>query len=562
VAAMRSGGPSWDSLEAELAEHLAPDFEVVRRIGGGGATAVFLAREPALQRLVAIKVLRPAPAGIDKARARFMREVSAIARISHPNVVSLFRIGRVLDDVPYLVMQYARGETLSERLKTNGPLPLDAGREVVRSIASALDAAHARGILHRDLTPTNVLLERDTGQVYLTDFGFALLFEEAAAGGGRLTTEGRVVGNLRYLSPEQVRGQEADDKADIWGLGILAWEVLTGRGPFDSDSLAATLRAGLDATAPNIGDRVPGLSEGERQILGRCLDRRPDRRPSAAEVVREFERSLGGSRAAAVTRSPRAGDVAAGARLAANRTMAPLLLRTLGGLELESSTGRDVGRLLRQPKRIALLVLLAHGGSSSHLRRDSIIGLLWPESDQARGRHALRQSLYVIRRTLGPELFAERGDAEVGTRESALTCDVSEFERLARAGEAERAMEWYRGDFLPGFFLSDAMEFERWVETERLRLRQLAADCCWQLADAQAAGGEESRAGGWARRAADLTPFDEGALHRLIVLLDALGDRAGALRAYDHFARRLLDEYAAEPSPETSTLIARVRDRA
>jgi DNA-binding SARP family transcriptional activator len=167
----------------------------------------------------------------------------------------------------------------------------------------------------------------------------------------------------------------------------------------------------------------------------------------------------------------------------------------------------------------------------------------------------------VSRRVLGADLFAETGDAEVEIRAGALTCDVCEFERLARAGEAERAMHWYRGDFLPGFFLSDALEFERWMERERLRLQRLASESCWRLADAKAAAGEHAEAGGWARRAADLTPFDEGAVHRLIVLLDALGDRAGALRAYDHFARRLLDEYAAEPSPETSALIARVRGR-
>lgn len=562
MAAERPGGSSWSSLESELAEQLAPDLEIVRRIGGGGLTAVFLAREPALQRLVAVKVLRTARAGLDKARARFMREVRAVARISHPNVVSLFRIGSTPTDAPYLVMQYVRGESLAERLKRGGPLSLDEGREVLSSIASALDAAHARGILHRDLNPSNVLLENETGQTYLTDFGLSLLFDEASATGGRLTTEGHVIGNLRYLSPEQLDGRDADEKADIWGLGVLAWEALTGRGPFDAGSLEATLRAGLDSTAPSMADHVPGLTDGEQQVLRRCLDRRPDRRPGAAEVSRTFERSARGERVSNEIRSTAPDEVVAHtAQLPTQPTIAPLLLRTLGGLDLESSTGRDVARLLRQPKRMALLVLLAQGGESGHLRRDSIVGRLWPEADEAHGRHALRQSLYVIRRILGAELFAERGDAEVGVRANALTCDVCEFERLARAGEAEGAMQWYRGDFLPGFFVSDALEFEAWLETERLRLRRLASDCCWQLAEARAAEGEGASAAGWARRAADLTPFDEGAMHRLIILLDSLGDRAGALHAYDIFERRLLDEYAAEPSPETTALIEQVRIR-
>lgn len=562
MATERSGRPSWDSLESELAEQLAPDLEIVRKIGGGGSTAVFLAREPALQRLVAVKALRLPQDGADKARARFTREARAIARISHPNVISLFRFGSVGGHAPYLVMQFVRGASLAERLKSSGPLPLAEGRRVLRSVADALAAAHARGILHRDLNPTNVLIERETGQIYLTDFGLALLFDEAGRTGGRLTTEGHVVGNLRYLSPEQLEGQEADEKADIWGLGVLAWETLTGRGPFDSDSLSATLRAGLETKAPNMAERIPGLTEGEAQILNRCLERRTDRRPSASAVAREFERSIGAGRTMAGSGSESA---AAGVASVEPRPLgagiAPLLLRTLGGLDLESSTGLDVAPLLRQPKRMALLVLLTRGGESGHLRRDRVIGRLWPEADQARGRHALRQSLYVIRRIVGPELFAERGDAEVGIRPGALACDASEFERRYRAGEPERAMEWYRGDFLPGFFLSDAVEFEHWLEAERLRLRRLAAECCWQLADSSASAGNEAVAGGWARRAAELTPFDEGALHRLIVLLDALGDRAGALRAYSHFARRLMDEYEAEPSPETTALIDRVRER-
>lgn len=562
MATERSGRPSRDTLQSELTEQLAPEFEIVRRIGGGGSTAVFLAREPALERLVAVKVLQPLFAGAEKAKARFTREARSIARISHPNVVSLFRIGSVQGELPYLVMQYVRGHSLAERLKDTGPLPLEEGRRVLRSIAAALGAAHARGILHRDLNPSNVLIETATGLTYLSDFGLALLFEEAGGAGGRLTTEGHVVGNLRYLSPEQIEGREADEKADIWGLGVLAWETLTGRGPFDADSLSATLRAGLANAASNLADHVEGLTEGEQRVLRRCLDRRPDGRPGALEVSRAFEPSERNERARGGSRSAEVGREAPDAEpTAAQEAVAPLLLRTLGGLDLESSSGRDVERLLRQPKRMALLVYLAQGGDSGRLRRDSIIGRLWPEADEARGRHALRQSLYVIRRVLGADVFAERGNAEVEIRADALTCDVCEFDRLARVGESERAMQWYRGDFLPGFFLSDALEFERWMETERLRLQRLAADCCWQLADARAAAGKHADAGRWARRAADLTPFDEGAVHRLIVLLDAIGDRAGALRAYDYFARRLLDEYAAEPSPETTALIGRVRGR-
>jgi serine/threonine-protein kinase len=547
-------GPIWDSLEIALREELRPDLEIVRKIGGGGSTAVFLAREPALQRLVAIKVLRPHLTDEEKTRERFMREVRSIARISHPNVVSLFRIGTVLDGVPYVVMQYVRGESLAERLAKGGPLELEGGREVIRAIASALEAAHERGILHRDLNPTNVLLEEVTGQTYLTDFGLALLMGDAATGSSRLTTKGHVVGNLRYLSPEQIRGDEPDEKADLWGLGILAWETLVGRGPFDTGSVAEALRASLEADPPRIAEAVPGLMDAESEVIDRCLERLPSARPEAGDVAGVLSGALNVS---SMPDSPRGSPPAH----QAPDTDSPLILRTLGGLDLESRDGLDVQPLLRQPKRMALLVLLAHGGECGHLRRDTLVGLLWPESDQARGRQALRQSLYVIRKALGLDLFEARGDAELGIRTDVLSCDAVEFERLARTGDSEAAMRWYRGELLPGFFLNDAVEFERWLETERLRLRRLAAGCCWNLAEQNRAADDVAAAGQWARRAADLTPFDEGAVDRLIAFLDQIGDRAGALRAFDHFERRLQEEYAAEPSPETLALIERVRSR-
>ena len=548
-----TGAFGWESLEEALRTELAPELELVRRIGGGGATAVFLAREPALQRLVAVKLLRPGRSA-GKARERFMREVRAIARISHPNVLSLYRIGTILDDVPYVVMQFVRGGNLAEKLSAAGRLTLNEGRRIIGSVASALEAAHARRILHRDLNPTNVLCEEDTGQVFLADFGLALLLEGDEGSAARLTTEGHVIGNLRYLSPEQLEGLDPGEPSDIWGLGVLAWETLTGRGPFDGESLSATLEASRTGAISSLGEEVEGLSPGEVEILNRCLARRPEDRPSARAVVRSLQTTFD-----PVARSggPRAGSEPS-APAPAPTTEARILLRAFRSLELECRNGSDVEAMLRQPKRMALLLLLSHGGAGTRIRRDSLVGLLWPDSDQAHGRHALRQSLYFIRRALGADLFQEGSGSEVGVRGEVLACDVAEFRRHARAGRPDVAMSWYRGDLLPGFFLGDAVEFERWLESERIALRRMASSCCWDLSDRYASAGDAAEAGAWARRAAEYTPFDEAALQRLIRLLDRLGDRAGALRAFDHFARRMAEEYAVQPSPETTALVASV----
>ncbi len=557
----------WETIEESLRLALAPELEVVQKIGGGNTTAVFLAREPALQRLVAIKVLRPTSAHQQKARARFIREATSIARISHPNVVSLYRIDTVLEDVPYVAMQYVRGQSLAELLKSGAPVQIERSREILLGVASALQAAHSRGILHRDLNPSNVLLEAETGQVFLTDFGLALLFQDDEGSGGRITTQGHVIGNLRYLSPEQVRGEKAGERADIWGFGVLAWEILAGRGPFDAESVAATMRASLKGGAPNLDEERPGIPTSSATLFARCLALDPADRPTALEIVQElaspgnvppdtatFARPAESGYGGQLIDQPTTG---ASAEPPAHR----LSLKLLGRLDLEATGKTDVRSILSQPKRVALLVMLACASRRGLVRRDSLIGLLWPELDQDRGRHALRQSLYVLRKALGKDLVEARGDDEIGIRRDAVTCDAGEFEREAKEGNAKAAMEWYCGDLLPGFFLHDAVEFERWLEAERIRLRRMAAICCWQLAVDYEMAGDIARCSIWARRAVDLAPFDEGAVHRLIELLDRIGNRAGAVSAYDHFARRLRDEYAAEPSPETEVLIDRVRSR-
>ncbi|MGD8869502.1 MAG: BTAD domain-containing putative transcriptional regulator, partial [Gemmatimonadales bacterium] len=194
-------------------------------------------------------------------------------------------------------------------------------------------------------------------------------------------------------------------------------------------------------------------------------------------------------------------------------------------------------------------------------RRDKLIGLFWAEQDQEHARAALRKAVYRLRQSLGEDVVVSQGDDAVGLAEDAVWCDAVAFEEALEAGKLEDALELYRGDLLDGFYISEAPEFERWLEGERERLRQRAAEAAWALAEREAEKGNAVEAAHWARRAAALAADDEGAIRRGIEFLDGIGDRAGALKEYEAFARRLREEYEAEPSPETQALIAAVRER-
>lgn len=239
-----------------------------------------------------------------------------------------------------------------------------------------------------------------------------------------------------------------------------------------------------------------------------------------------------------------------------------LELRTLGALELTGTDRRSLGSVLTQPRRMALLCHLAIGSRRGFVRRDTLLAMFWPEQSAEQARHALRQSLYVLRRALGPDALVSRGDDELAVAPDRLRCDAVELDRAADEGRLSDALAMYQGEFLPGFFVPDAPEFERWLDSERARLRQRAADCAWRLAEASERAGDSAAAADLARRAAALSPADETVLRRLILLLDRLGDRAAAVRAYEAFARDLQREYELAPSDSTLALLSSIRARA
>src|SRR5712692_980740 len=235
--------------------------------------------------------------------------------------------------------------------------------------------------------------------------------------------------------------------------------------------------------------------------------------------------------------------------------------RILGALNLLGAGGRELTSVLAQPKRVALLAYLAAATPRRPHRRDSLVALFWPELDQEHARAALRQALHGLRHALGDGVLVTRGDEDIGLDETQIRCDVIEFERAAEAGRLADALDLYRGDLLEGFFIRGAPEFEQWLEDERARLTGVALRGATVLGEQCEGRGGLIESAQWARRALRIAPLDELALRRLMKTLDQVGDRAGALEAYETFAKRLTGELDADPAPETRALADAVRAR-
>ena len=249
-------------------------YRVMERIGRGGMAAVHRAYHPALDRYVAIKILPEFFADEPGYRERFQQEARSVARLKHPNILEVFDFGYV-DGVAYLVLELVEGGTLADRL--GRPMELQEVVRIVDQVASALDHAHEHGVLHRDIKPSNILLHTD-GTAVLADFGLARM-----AGSNRLTASGTVMGTPEYMSPEQAADEALGPASDIYSLAIVAYEMLTGRVPFEADTPAATLLSHVTKPMPATRELKGELSAHLEEVLRTALAKRPqDRFPSAA----------------------------------------------------------------------------------------------------------------------------------------------------------------------------------------------------------------------------------------------------------------------------------------
>ena len=277
------------SLQAEL----GPDLQVIRHVGSGSAAEVFLARDIALGRLVAVKVLSPRLAGNPVALARFRREAKAAASLDHPNAVAVYRTGSLSTGVPYLVMQFVKGRTLEEKLAAEGPLSVDDARRILSQVSAALGAAHEQGFVHRDVRPNNVLCDQEGDRVLVADFGLAGILPYSDRTDPGLTRPGEVLGDLRYLSPEQVRGESPSEGTDVYSLGVLGYEILTGKGPYPNKPGRGPGLPDLNANPIPLVSLRPDVEPHLAGLLERCLSKHPAKRPSAGFVAEALARSGG-----------------------------------------------------------------------------------------------------------------------------------------------------------------------------------------------------------------------------------------------------------------------------
>lgn len=273
-------------MAAELGKALAPSIHLRKRIGRGGMGIVFLARDESLKRDVAIKVLAPDFANDATTRLRFTREAEAAAAVSHPNIVNIYHVGILpKSEIPYFVMQYVEGPSVADT--AGRMLPEARVRRIIGEVASGLAAAHRRGVVHRDIKPGNIVIDGETGRALLLDFGISAAVAEAKRASrpdDRLTTEGMYVGTPTYMSPEMASGDEAIDKSDVYSLGVVAYEMLTGKPPFEGK--------GLRVMAAHVNDPLPDLHRVREDLspelvalIERALAKAPDDRPTAQAIV-------------------------------------------------------------------------------------------------------------------------------------------------------------------------------------------------------------------------------------------------------------------------------------
>ena len=250
-------------------------YEIQQVLGEGGMAKVFLGTDRVLSRTVAVKVLAPQYAEDQQFVARFRREAQAAAALNHPNIVSVFDTGSN-GNVHYIVMEYVEGKTLQETLREESRLTPERSIEIGEAVARALSAAHAKGLVHRDIKPGNIMITRE-GQVKVMDFGIA-----RATTSDTVTQTAAVLGTAAYLSPEQAAGEPVTAAADIYGLGVVLYELLTGRTPFVFESVTDLVAKHRESTVTPVRELEPAVPEALEAAVMTCLARNPDYRPASA----------------------------------------------------------------------------------------------------------------------------------------------------------------------------------------------------------------------------------------------------------------------------------------
>jgi len=251
-------------------------YEILATLGKGGMGVVYRANDRKLDDIVALKVLRPEMLKDDPTHIeRFKQEIKLARKITHRNVLRTHDFGEA-EGTPYISMEFLEGVTLKDLIKSKGALPVGVGLRIAKQICAGLEAAHRQGVIHRDIKPQNMLILPESGEVKIMDFGIARVSELKGQSG--LTSDGTVMGTPDYMPPEQAQGNPADFRSDIYSLGVVLFEVFTGRLPFSGDTVMALVMNHIQKPPPRPRSLNPGLPEDLETIILRCLEKAPAKR--------------------------------------------------------------------------------------------------------------------------------------------------------------------------------------------------------------------------------------------------------------------------------------------
>src|SRR3954465_5056378 len=288
-------------------EILGGEYLILEKIGTGGMGSVYKASQPAMNRMVAIKILHPKLANRKDLTSRFRREARAMSQLTHPNTVKVFMYGEMEEDGSlYIVMEMLEGKNLNQAVRKDGPIPQERAIPLLIQVGGALQEAHDLGIVHRDLKPENIFLSKQGGiQDFpkVLDFGLAKVTErQMQPGSVILTQEGMVFGTPEFMSPEQAQGRVLDARSDIYSLAVILYEVLTGKLPFSARTPMEYIQKHVMEPATPLNERVPDrrFPKGLEDVLARALNKKPDDRFQSAAEFGEALRPYGGATAASL----------------------------------------------------------------------------------------------------------------------------------------------------------------------------------------------------------------------------------------------------------------------
>ena len=360
---------------------LGERYRLVRHLARGGMAEVYVAEDQLLNRTVAVKILFPELAHDDAFVERFRREARSAASLNHHNIVSVYDFGED-EGAWFIVMEYVEGRNLRDIIRNEGQMDPARAAALGAEVAAALAAAHAEGIIHRDVKPANVLISADTGTVKVADFGIA----RAAGTRQGLTMPGTVLGTATYLSPEQAQGAEVDFRTDVYSLGMVLYEMLAGKPPFTGDSPVAIAYQQLSQTAPPPSTHNPDVPQALDAIVMRAMSKNPDERQATAEEIREelltIDRAVGDPDATAFIAPPPPAEptavIAAGSTSVLPPPAPPVTRRPAGPVPDDVYRRRRAGVIaglaVAALALIVLLVLLSGGDEGGTVTVPDVVG--------------------------------------------------------------------------------------------------------------------------------------------------------------------------------------------